>query len=79
MARNQTLTLDIEGGICGVEHLSGQRFSCDALKVPSVQPPVHGSELEVAAFLEAPLAVFQALAVVEPAVTDVSGIADLAA
>lgn len=62
-----------------MEHLSGQRFSYDALKVPSVQPPIHGGELEVTAFLEAPLAVFQALAVVEPAVTDVSRIADLAA
>lgn len=62
-----------------MEHLSGQRILYDALKVPSIQPPVYGGELEVAAFLEAPLAVFQGLAIVEPAVTDVSWIADLAA
>lgn len=62
-----------------MERLSRDRVLCDALKVPRVQPPVHGGELEVAALLEAPLAVFQALAVVEPAVTDVSRVADLAA
>lgn len=55
------------------------RVHRDAHKVPRVQPPIHGGELEVAAFLEAPLAVYQGLAVVEPAVSDVSRVADLAA
>lgn len=75
----ETLTLDIEGGICGVEHVSGDSVLRDALKVSSVQQPIHSSELEVAALLEAPLAVFHWLAVVKPAVTDVNRIADLAA
>lgn len=51
---------------------------CDALKAPRVQLPIHGGELEVAALLEAPLAVFQPLAVVQPAVGDAGWIADLA-
>ncbi len=75
----KTLTLDIEGGVGGVERLSRDRVLCDALEVSSVQLPIHGGELEVAALLEAPLAVFQGLAVVKPAVADVSRIADLAA
>lgn len=75
----ETLTLDIEGSICGVEHVSGDSVLCDALKVSCIQLPIHSSELEVAALLEAPLAVFQGLAVVKPAVTDVNRIADLAA
>lgn len=51
----------------------------DALKVSCVQSAVHGGELEVAALLEAPLVVYQGLAVVEPAVADVGRVADLAA
>lgn len=78
-AWNQTLTLDIEGGIGGVEHLSCGKVFCDTLKVSCVQSPIHSGELEVAALLEAPVAVFQTLAVVKPAVTDVSRIADLTA
>lgn len=78
-AWNERLTLNIEGGIVGVERLSCDRVLCDALKVSCVQLPIHSGELEVAALLEAPLAVFQGLAVVKPAVTDVSRIADLAA
>lgn len=79
MARNETLTLDIEGGIGGVECLSCDQVFCNALKVPSVQLPIHSGELEVATLLEAPLTVFQGMAVVKPAVADVSRIADLAA
>lgn len=60
-------------------NLSRDHVFCDALKVPRIQPPIHGGELEVAGLLEAPLAVFQALAVVEPAVADVGRVADLAA
>lgn len=61
-----------------------ERFSCgrvfrNALEVSCVQPPIHGVEFEVAALLEAPLAVLQGLAVVKPAVSDVGRIADLAA
>lgn len=78
-AWNETLTLDIEGGVGGVQLLSCGSVSCHALKVSCVQPPIHGGELEVAALLEAPLAVFQGLAVVKPAVSDVGRIADLAA
>lgn len=78
-AWNRTLTLDIEGGVRGVEYLPRDGFLCDALKAPRVQLPIHGSKLEVAALLEAPVVVFQALAFVEPAVSDVSWIADLAA
>lgn len=77
-ARNPTLTLDIEGGIGGVAYLSRDRVFGDALKAPGVQLPIHGGELEVAALLETPLAVFQPLAVVKPPVSDVGGIADLA-
>ena len=62
-----------------MEHLSRGHVSCDALKVPRVQLPIHGGELEVAALLEAPLGVLQGLAVVEPAISDVGRIADLAA
>lgn len=78
-AWDETLTLDIEGGIGGLEHLSYGQVFCDALEVPGVQPPIHSGKLEVAALLEAPLVVFQGLAVVKPAITDVSRIADLAA
>ena len=78
-AWNETLTLDIEGGVGGVEYLSRGRVFHDALKVPCVQLTIHRRELEVAALLEEPLAVLQALAVVEPAVADVGRIADLAA
>lgn len=77
-AWNPILTLDIEGSVGGVADLSRDRVLCDALKVPRVQLPIHGSELEVAALLEAPLAVFQPLAVVQPPVSDVGWIADLA-
>lgn len=73
------LTLDIEGGVGGFEHISRGTICCDTLEVPCVQLPINGGELKVAALLEAPLAVFQALTVVEPAVSDVSRIADLAA
>lgn len=79
MAWNSTLTLDIEGGVVGVERFSGGRVFRNALEVSCVQPPIHGAEFEVAALLEAPLAVLQGLAVVKPAVSDVGRIADLAA
>ena len=62
-----------------MEKLSRGRIFCHALKVPRVQPPIHGSELEVAALLEAPLVVPQRLAVVKPAVRDVGRVADFAA
>lgn len=75
----ETLTLDIEGGVGGLQELSRPSVHCDALEVPCVQSPVHGGELEVAAFLESPLGVFKALSVVKPAVSDVSRIAHLAA
>lgn len=78
MAWNPILTLDIEGSVGGVADLSRDRVFCQALKAPRVQLPVHGSELEVAALLDAPLAVFQPLAVVKPHVSDVGWIADLA-
>lgn len=79
MAWNPILTLDIEGSVGGVSYLSRDRVFCDALKAPRVQLPIHGSELEVAALLDAPLAVFQPLAVVKPPVSDIGWIADLAA
>lgn len=41
--------------------------------------PIHGGELEVAALLEAPVAVLQPLVVVTPAVSDAGWVADLAA
>lgn len=62
-----------------MERLSSGRVLCNALKVSCVQLPVHGGELEVAALLETPLGVLQRLAIVEPAVSDVGRIADLAA
>lgn len=62
-----------------MEHISCDCVLCDALKVSCVEQPIHSSELEVAALLEAPLAAFQRLAVVKPAVMDVNRIADLAA
>lgn len=62
-----------------MERVSGDSVQRDALKVARVQQPFHSSEFEVAALLEAPLAVLHGLAVVEPAVTDVNGVADLAA
>lgn len=62
-----------------MECLSGDRVLGHALEVARVQPPVHCGELEVAALLEAPVVVFQRLAVVKPAVADVARVADLAA
>lgn len=79
MAWNQTLTLDIEGGVGGMEQLSCDCVLYNTLKVPCIQLPIHGSKLEVAALLEAPLAVFQVLAIMEPAVADVSRIANFTA
>ena len=77
-ARNPILTLDIEGSVGRVAYLSRDRVFRHALEAPCVQLPVHRSELEVAALLHAPLAVFQPLAVVKPPVGDVGRIADLA-
>lgn len=78
-AWSETLTLDIEGGVGGVERIPSGRVVGDALEVARVQQPIHSCELEVAALLEAPLAAFQGLAVVKPAVVDVDWVADLAA
>lgn len=78
-ARNETLTFDIEGGVGGVAVFSCGRVFCDTFEVSRVQLPIHRRELEVAALHEAPLAVFQGLAAVKPAVCDVGRIADLAA
>lgn len=52
---------------------------CDTLKVSCILQPINCGELEVAALLETPLVIFQGLAVVKPAVSDVKRIADLAA
>lgn len=62
-----------------MEQLSCDCVLCNTLKVPCIQLPVHGSKLEVAALLEAPLAVFQVVAIMEPAVADVSRIANFTA
>lgn len=62
-----------------MEHLSRGRVFGDAHEVPRVQLPIHGGELEVAALLEAPVAVLQPLVVVTPAVSDAGRVADLAA
>lgn len=77
--KHGTLTLDIEGGVGGEEHLSRGRVFRDAHEVPSVQLPIHGGELEIAALLETPVAVLQPLVVVPPAVSDAGWVADLAA
>lgn len=79
VTKPRTLTLDIEGGVGGVEHLSRGRVLRDAHEVPRVQAPVDGGELEVVAFLVAPLVVLQRLPVVKPPVPDVGRVADLAA
>lgn len=62
-----------------MEQLSCDCVLCNTLKVPCIQLPVHCSKLEVAALLEEPLAVFQVLAIMEPAVADVSRIANFTA
>lgn len=74
-----TLTLDVEGGVAGLGRLFGRCVFGDAHEVPGVQPPVHRRELQVASFLEAPLIVLQALAIVKPSVRDIRRIADFAA
>lgn len=51
--KQRSLTLDIEGGIGGLEGLSCDGVFGDAHKAPRVLLAIHGGELEVAALQEA--------------------------
>ncbi len=62
-----------------MEQLSHDSVLRNALKVSRIQLPIHGSELEIVALLEAPVVVLQGLAVMEPSVSDASRITDLTA
>lgn len=74
-----TLTLDVEGRVGRACLLPGEHVPGQALEDPGVPVPVHGSKLEVAAFLEALLRVLNGEPVLQPLKLHVRRLLHLAA
>lgn len=74
-----TLTLDVERRVGRACLLPGEHVPRQALEDPGIPVPIHGSKLEVAAFLEALLRVLNGKPVLQPLELHVRWLLHLAA